>query len=202
MFTGIIEEIGVVESAEMTGSGLALVVAAPQWEYRARRGDSVCVSGVCLTAVEDADAGGRIRFDAIPETLARTTLGAVTVGVAVNLEHAARAMTLMGGHVVQGHVDAVAEVALVTTSGEWRVRLAVPATVMPFLAPKGSVCLDGVSLTLASIDVEAGCIEVAIIPVTLEKTTLGSWKAGRRVNIEADMMAKTVVHYLRHFLAK
>jgi riboflavin synthase len=201
MFTGIIETIGTVTQATPSAAGLRLVVAAPEWTYRARRGDSVAVNGCCLTAVSDAAADGMMSFDAIPETLAKTTLGGLRAGDRVNLEHAATAATLLGGHLVQGHIDGVARVEEIITRGEWRVRLRPPAEMMPYLTPKGSVTLDGVSLTLAEVSAAEGWFEVALIPTTLEKTTLAAWAKGGAVNFEADAMAKTVVNFLRHFAA-
>ncbi|MBX3409929.1 MAG: riboflavin synthase [Phycisphaeraceae bacterium] len=201
MFTGIIETTGVVSRTTASDAGLRLVVAAPHWAYCARRGDSVAVNGCCLTAIADVGGDGDMAFDAIPETLAKTTLAGLLAGERVNLEHAATASTLLGGHLVQGHVDGVSLVEKVSTRGEWRVRLRPPAEIMPFLAPKGSVTLDGVSLTLAQVSPAEGWFEVALIPTTLEKTTLGAWMPGARVNTEADAMAKTVVNFLRHFAA-
>lgn len=166
------------------------------WAHIPALGDSISVNGCCLTV---ASAGPEVAFDVIPETLAKTTLGSLAAGETVNLEHAVTASTLMGGHFVQGHVDGVGKVLSVQTKGEWRVRIQPPADLMPFMAPKGSVCVEGVSLTLAAVDPASGWFEVALIPTTLELTTLGSLKAGSAVNLEADMLAKTVVNYLRHF---
>jgi riboflavin synthase len=145
---------------------------------------------------------GVFSFDAIPETLSKTTLGLLSEGDQVHLEHAATATTLLGGHIVQGHVDGVARVVGIDTTDGWRVRLAVPSEIMVYMAPKGSVCLDGVSLTLAKVEPREGWIEVALIPTTLEKTMMGGWIAGRGVNIEADVLAKTVVQYMRAFAGR
>ncbi len=133
-------------------------------------------------------------FDAIPETLSKTTLGSLRVGDRVNLEHAAIASTLLGGHIVQGHIDGVGSVATIKTDGQWRVRVKPPRELIRYMTPKGSVSLDGVSLTLAAVG--PTWIEVALIPTTLDKTTLASWRVGSRVNIEADVMAKTIVTHL------
>ena len=197
MFTGLIETVGTVHATTPSPAGLRLEVAAPAWSYRASRGDSVAVDGCCLTAVHDATPDGLLTFDAIPETLSKTTVGDFRPGRPVNLEHAATASTLLGGHMVHGHIDGTAEVDRVTTTDGWRVRLHLPDALMPFMTPKGSVCLDGVSLTLAHVDKPASCIEVALIPVTLDKTTLKSWQRGTRVNVEADMMVKAIVDHLR-----
>jgi len=207
MFTGLIEHTGIISSSgprpETPGGwgtgGIRLCVAAPSWPYRARRGDSVAVNGCCLTAVFDVGVDGIITFDAIPETLAKTTVGSLIAGDRVNLEHAATASTLLGGHIVQGHVDGVGRVISIDTDGQWRIRIGIDREHMPYMAPKGSICLDGVSLTIAAQNAAECWIEVTLIPTTLEKTTLGAWKPGTRVNVEADTMAKTIVNYLRHF---
>jgi riboflavin synthase len=137
-------------------------------------------------------------FDVVPETLSKTSLGRLRAGAAVNLEHAATPTTLMGGHVVQGHVDGVGVVESVVTEGEYRVRVRPPAGLMEYMTPKGSICVEGVSLTLAAVEPREW-FEVALIPVTLEKTTLGSLRAGDPVNLEADVFAKTIVHWLKHY---
>jgi riboflavin synthase len=208
MFTGLVQAVGVVRRLETIPEGVAIAIAAGGWAHGAGRGGSIAVNGCCLT-LADEPAGGELRFVAIPETLDKTNLGGLAVGGRVNLEHAVSASTQMGGHFVQGHVDGVGRVTGVTRpgpdGGEWRVRLAPPAGLMRFMSPKGSVCLDGVSLTIAALDAggadgSGGWIEVALIPETLEKTTLDAWKAGDAVNIEADTLAKTVVHFLEHYL--
>lgn len=189
----------VVEATRRSG-GLRLGIRAAGWGYRAAAGDSVAVNGCCLTAVEAATADGTMLFDAVPVTLLTTSLGSWKVGCRVNLEHAATMGTLLGGHMVQGHVDGV---GLVVSNGEgpggWRLVVELLPDLMAFMAPKGSVCIDGVSLTLANVDVPARRIEIALIPTTLAVTTLGTLRAGDGVNIEADTVAKTVVHYLQAF---
>ncbi len=200
VFTGLVQAMGEVREVTAKGSGLRLGVEAGGWTYRPGAGDSVAVNGCCLTAVESATPAGLMRFDVVGETLAKTTLGAWAVGRKVNLEHAATMGTLLGGHMVQGHVDGVGRVvANGEGAGGWRLVVEVSAEVMVFMAPKGSVCVDGVSLTLASVDVSARRIEAALIPTTLAVTTLSALRAGDGVNIEADTVAKTVVHYLRAF---
>ena len=196
MFTGLVQAVGRVAAAELRGERLRVVVDPGTWGHRPSGGDSISVSGVCLTVVE-AGAGGWA-FDVVPETLAKTTLGRLRPGSRVNLEHAATPTTLMGGHVVQGHVDGVGVVDLVSTVGEYRIRVRAPAGLMEYMVPKGSVCLEGVSLTLAAVS-PGEWIEVALIPATLEKTTLGGLRAGEQVNIEADVFAKTVVNWLRNY---
>lgn len=198
MFTGLVQAVGRVASTDAGPRGVRLVIDPQGWDHRPAPGDSLAVSGVCLTLAEAVSADGHWCFDVIPETLAKTTLGALPPGDAVNLEHAATPMTLLGGHVVQGHVDGVGKVESVVTQGEWRVRIRPPTDLLPYLVPKGSICMDGVSLTIAALEPHAW-FEVALIPVTLAKTTLGSLGAEARVNLEADAMAKTIVHYLKHF---
>ena len=197
MFTGIVQAKGVIESLERQAMGLRLCIDRQGWNPQGifwAKGDSVCVSGVCLTLVEfDARL---LRFDVIAETLAKTTLGRLQPGSRVNLEPCLTPVSQLGGHIVQGHVDAVGRVkAVIQQSGEFRLRIAPPVQLMEYLVPKGSVALDGVSLTLACVN--ADDFEVALIPTTLELTTLGGLKAGDAINIETDILSKTVVHWLR-----
>ncbi len=198
MFSGIVQARGRVVESRPTATGTRLVIEPDGWNHRPEPGESVCVSGVCLTLAAERGADGRLAFDVVPETLAKTTLGSLRPGSQVNLERSLRAMDLMSGHLVQGHVDGVGTVESVSGGTERRVRVAPPAALMECMVPKGSVAIDGVSLTLASVDPRAGAIEVALIPTTLELTTLGDLKAGGRVNIEADVVAKTIVHWLRN----
>lgn len=199
MFTGLVQAMGRVESVEDLPERRRLVIDAEGWSHRPAAGDSVAISGCCLTAVTDS-AGGRLVFDAIPETLRLTTIGDLAPGDAVNLEHSVTASTLMGGHVVQGHVDGLGEVVSVETRGEWRVRVAVPEPLMKYAVPKGSICVAGVSLTIAALDVADRWIEITLIPETLERTTLSALAIGERVNLEMDVMSKTIVHHLEHYL--
>lgn len=185
MFTGIVRELGEIVSL----AGSRLVVAAPSTASSAAVGDSVAVAGTCLTVVE-VD-GGRLGFDVVPETVARTTLKALEPGAHVNLEPALRLGEPLGGHVVQGHVDAVGRVrAVAEDSTGLRVWLDAPETVLRYCLEKGSVAVDGVSLTVASLDEEG--FEVALVPHTLEATTLGALRPGDGVNLEADVLAKVV----------
>lgn len=211
MFTGLVQTVGRITRLDQTDRGVIIEIDPGSWAHGAGDGGSIAVNGCCLTLTEDpASAGGRLRFFAIPETLAKTNLGDLEIGSGVNLEGSLTAQTLMGGHFVQGHVDGVGEVIRVdrpeTAEGEWRVRVCPPAHLMKFMAPKGSVCLDGVSLTIAALDPggttgEGGWVEVALIPVTLERTIMADYETGDPVNIEADILAKTVVHYLENYSA-
>jgi riboflavin synthase len=199
MFTGLVQHVGRVAGATPTPAGRRLRIDPAGWAHAPSPGDSISVNGCCLTLV-GGGAGGEFHFDAVPETLAKTTLGGWAVGRRVNLEHAVTAGTYLGGHVVQGHVDGLGEVR---ANGEmpgrgWLLRLAPDAPLMRYMVPRGSVCVDGVSLTLARVDMPSGEIEIALIPETLARTTLGDLRPGDRVNLECDVLAKTVAHYLEH----
>ncbi len=158
-------------------------------------GESIANNGCCLTLVESVEIhGGLLSFDAIPETLKKTSMGSWAVGDQINLERALRMGDTLDGHQVQGHVDGAGEVLGVFTDDGWRVRIGMGSDLMKYMIPKGSITIDGVSLTLAAIDVDAGWIEVALIPETLERTNLRDREAGDRVNIECDVLVKTIVH--------
>ena len=189
MFTGIVRELGTVVSFDDS----RLVVAAAETAASAAVGDSVAVGGVCLTVVEAPE--GRLGFDVVPETLARTALGRIGPGDAVNLEPSLRVGDPLGGHVVQGHVDAVGRVRAVTPEGDSRrVWIDAPETVIRYCIAKGSIAVDGVSLTVAAFDDEG--FEVALIPHTLAVTTLGRLEPGDEVNLEADVLGKVVERLL------
>lgn len=200
MFTGIVQAQGRVASLEPTPTGARLRIDPQGWtpshSRPLRLGDSLCVSGVCLTVADiQADT---LAFDVIPETLSRTTLGELVPDSRVNLEPAVTPDQPLGGHFMQGHVDGVGVVTQVHRSEqEYRLRIEPPAELMDYLSPKGSIAVDGVSLTIAALDDQA--FEVALIPATLELTTLSQRQAGDRVNLEADIISKTVVHYLRRW---
>jgi riboflavin synthase len=182
VFTGLVREVGTVVSLD----GGRLRIAS---SIEAAIGDSVAIDGVCLTVV-DGDRS-TLAFDAVPETLARTTLGQLVPGAAVNLEPALRAGEALGGHYVQGHVDGVGRVRSVEPEGDGkRLWVDPPAEILRYCAEKGSVAVDGVSLTVAAVDGEG--FAVALIPHTLEATTLGSLAPGDEVNLEADVLAKYV----------
>ena len=189
MFTGIVRELGTVDAFD----GSRLVVAATETAAVAGVGDSVSVAGVCLTVVANED--GRLAFDAVPETLSRTVLGGLDVGSTVNLEPSLRVGDQLGGHVVQGHVDAVGRVRSVTAEGESRrVWIDAPETVVRYCIEKGSIAVDGVSLTVAAFDDDG--FEVALIPHTLAVTTLFRLEPGEDVNLEADVLGKFVERLL------
>ncbi len=199
MYTGIIEHIGSVALAETTPAGLRLMIDPCGWAFDPRPGDSVAINGCCLTLVDPLDAhGGQMAFDAIPETLEKTAMGTLLAGDRVNLEAPLRMGDRLDGHTVQGHVDARAKVVVVDSTDGYRIRVQLDADLMRFMIPKGSVTLEGVSLTLAAINPEECWFEVALIPETLARTTLVDRKPGDQVNIEADMMVKTIVHTIEH----
>ncbi len=201
MFTGIVEHRGRVVALRTQPSGARLELDPCGWHHRPGDGDSIATDGCCLTIVRGPDApADRLCFDIVPQTLSLTTLGALTPGRLVHLEHAATATTLLGGHIMQGHVDGVGEVRSVDTSGGgWRTRIAAPASVQPYLVERGSVAVDGVSLTLAAVGPD--WFEVALIPATLAKTCLGERTPGSRVNLEADCLAKMVAEQVKRALA-
>jgi riboflavin synthase len=192
MFTGIVEELGIV----LARHAERLVVRGPVAASDAAVGDSVAIDGVCLTVVELE--GDRLSFDLSEETLARTNLGGLGPGDPANLERPATLASRLGGHLVQGHVDGVAEVIAVRPEGESGVRLSVrlPEELLRHVAEKGSITLDGVSLTVAALD--GAVIEIALIPHTLHVTTLGSARVGDRVNVEVDIVAKYVARNLEY----
>ncbi len=189
MFTGVIRELGRVAAVDGGADGVRLTVEAADTAAQAATGDSVSIDGVCLTAVNVDD--GSIAFDAVPETLRRTTLGRLGAGDQVNIEPALRAGEPLGGHYVQGHVDAVGSVRSVEREGDGvRIWIDAPDDVLRYCVEKGSVGVDGVSLTVADLD-DTG-FAVALIPHTLEVTTLGALEPGDEVNLEADVLAKYV----------
>jgi riboflavin synthase len=190
MFTGLVEAMGHVERLAPSGAGPRLVLRVPAgMAAEAAIGDSVAVSGACLTVVEIGP--GRLAFDLAEETLRVTTLGGLTPGEAVNLERPLRVGAPLGGHWVLGHVDGVGRVSAVAPEGAGRrVTVEVPAALRPLLIPRGSVAVDGVSLTVAGLG--DGTFSVALIPHTLAVTTLGARAAGAPVNLEMDVLGKYV----------
>lgn len=194
VFTGIVQHMGRVEGLETVEHGRVLSVDASGWGYRPQPGDSISVSGCCLTLNGPPD-GGRLGFDVVPQTLEVTTLGDVKAGDLVNLEPALTASSLMGGHIVQGHVDGVGVVRRVARAPERRLRVEAAPALLEYILDKGSIALEGVSLTVAGRGPE--WFEVALVPTTIQRTTLGNLGEGARVNLETDYLVKAVVSYLR-----
>jgi len=189
VFTGLVREVGTVASLEGGADGVRIEIDAPETARGAALGDSIAIDGVCLTVVAAAD--GRFAFDAVPETLDRTALGTLEPGSRVNLEPALRAGDALGGHYVQGHVDGVGTVRSVEPEGDGsRIWFDAPPELLRYLVEKGSIAVQGTSLTVAGVD-DAG-FAVALIPHTLAATTLGALAPGARVNLEADVLAKYV----------
>ena len=185
MFTGIVREVGRVEAVEERGESVRLVVRAPETAAAATVGDSVLLAGVCLTAVEVAD--GSVAFDAVPETLRRSTLGRLEAGAGVNVEPALRAGDPLGGHIVQGHVDGVGRIRRVDDEG---IEVEAPQDVLRYCVEKGSIAVEGVSLTIGGLGERS--FTVALIPHTRDVTTLGGVAEGDDVNLEVDVVAKYV----------
>jgi riboflavin synthase len=196
MFTGLVSDMGVVERVLPRQGGARLTLRPrllPADELVL--GESVACSGVCLTVAERG--GGLVSFDAVPETLARTTIGGWRSGSVVNLERALALGDRLGGHLVQGHVDAVGEVLSRAVEGQGaRLAISLPASIAPLVAEKGSIAVDGVSLTVAAAGRDR--FEIALIPETLARTTLGDARPGAKVNLEADVVARHVAR-LREF---
>jgi riboflavin synthase len=192
MFTGIVEEVGEIVDVRTSGDVVVLTVRGPRVSTDAAHGDSIAVNGCCLTVVDEEGASEDLfRLELVPETLKRTSLGAVVAGSKVNLERALPAGGRLGGHIVQGHVDGVGTL-LGRTPGERsdEVRFSLPAELSRYVVEKGSICVDGVSLTVAGVDADS--FTVALIPTTLADTTLGRRKPGDPVNLEVDIVAKYV----------
>ncbi len=193
MFTGIVRERGRVAGVDGGAGGVRLRIEAPQTAPAVAVGDSVAVGGVCLTVVEVRE--GELAFDAVPETLSRTALGGLAAGDEVNVEPALRAGEPLGGHLMQGHVDGVGRVRSVEPEGGGsRIWVDAPADVLRYCVEKGSIAVDGTSLTVAALD-DVG-FAVALIPHTLAVTTLGALAPGAEVNLEADVLAKYVERLL------
>jgi riboflavin synthase len=189
MFTGIVEELGTLAAFEDLGEAARLSVSGPLVAKDAAHGDSIAVNGVCLTVV--TVDGDTFTADVMRETLARSALGALRPGDPVNLERAATLATRLGGHLVQGHVDGVGTVTGRRRGAQWDVvTIALPPGLSRYVVEKGSITVDGVSLTVAGIDGDA--VSVSLIPTTLEVTTLGRAEIGAPVNLEVDVIAKYV----------
>jgi len=193
MFTGLIEDLGTLTRVETRPAGRRLTVRSPLIAADTRVGDSIALNGCCLTAVARDDES--LAVEVVPETLARTTLGDWQEGDAVNLERALHVDQRLGGHLVQGHVDGVGVVRAVVLEGDGhRVTIEVPGDLARFVAEKGSLTVDGVSLTVARV-LAHGC-EIALIPHTLRHTTAGRYAPGHRVNLEVDLVARYLARLL------
>jgi riboflavin synthase len=193
MFTGIVEELGVVEGLEEQGDAIRLTVRGPHVVTDARLGDSIAVNGCCLTVAERD--GESFTADVMRETLDKTSLGALEPGSKVNLERAVMATTRLGGHIVQGHVDGTGQVLSRTPSEHWEVvEVSLPDELAKYLVDKGSITVDGISLTV--VEVRDDSFTVSLIPETLARTTLGFKQPGERVNLEVDVIAKYVERLL------
>ncbi len=189
MFTGIVEELGQVSHIEPLTEAVRLSVRGPEVAGDARAGDSIAVNGVCLTVVTNKK--GVFTADVMLQTLANTALGSLKVGTRVNLERAVTPATRLGGHIVQGHVDGTGEILSRTPSEHWElVRISLPFELNRYLVDKGSITVDGISLTVAEMDAES--FTVSLIPETLARTTLGFKQPGESVNLEVDVIAKYV----------
>ena len=194
MFTGIIEELGKVSAIEKQPDAIRLTISCGKVLSDLKRGDSISCSGTCLTAMEIA--GSSFTADVMLETLKRSSLSEVKVGDVINLERAMQHETRFGGHIVQGHVDGVGEVISREKSDNWDwVRIRIPADLMKYVVMKGSITIDGISLTVNEVGDDH--IAVSLIPETLEVTTLGYKNPGDKVNVEADVLAKHIERLLQ-----
>jgi riboflavin synthase len=195
MFTGIIEELGTVDAVQTRAAGARLTIRCSTVLSDAAEGASIAVNGVCLTAVDLRP--GSFCADLAPETLRRSNLGDLRAGSRVNLERPLSAGGRLDGHIVQGHVDATGEFLSLESLGDdnWWLRIRIPAELDPYLVFKGSIAIDGISLTIASL--ESDVLAVTIIPHTYRNTTLGTYRQGARVNLECDILAKHVEKLLR-----
>ena len=197
MFTGLVEETGTVVEIGTSRGAKRLRISATAVPNDLKIDDSVSVSGVCLTVIEHGD--GKFAVEAVQETLKKTTIGQLRRGDKVNLERALRADSRLGGHFVQGHVDGVARVReFMPQAGGKLLSLALPDALLPYVIPRGSIAVDGVSLTIAEL--QGNMVHIALIPHTLQETTLGLLKPGDIVNIETDMLGKYVLRTMQAYL--
>jgi riboflavin synthase len=200
VFTGIIEELGEIVATDDLGDAARLIIRGPVVTVDVRHGDSIAVNGVCLTVV-DVLPEGRFSADVMAETLNRSSLAALAVGSQVNLERAAAVNSRLGGHIVQGHVDGTGAVISRAPSEHWEVvRIALPREISRYVVEKGSITVDGNSLTVSALgtDGTSEWFEVSLIPTTLALTTLGSAAVGAPVNLEVDVIAKYVERLMFH----
>ncbi|MBO6514781.1 MAG: riboflavin synthase [Phycisphaerales bacterium] len=191
MFTGIVQAMGTVVSVTKTSDGLRLVMDPGDWDHAPSLGDSIAHNGCCLTLVAIED--GHWVYEAIPETIVKTTIGTWTPGQRINLERSLRMGDGLDGHQVQGHVDGVGTILSVDDADEYRIRIGIAGLNMKWMVPKGSICIDGVSLTLAAVNDDEQWVEVTLIPETLARTNLGDRTKADGVNIEGDVLVKTIV---------
>jgi riboflavin synthase len=191
MFTGLIQAIGQVSAIERQESSARVVISNSEIASQIAQGDSVSVNGVCLTVVSFDKTNFAV--DVMVQTLNLTTTGSLEVGSAVNLELATRTADRLGGHIVQGHVDGIAKVAAISADSQWtRMDLAIPKDLMKYVVAQGSICLEGVSLTVGELNDAANQVSVWLIPETLAKTNLSTKSVGDNLNIEVDVLAKYV----------
>ncbi len=199
MFTGIVQQMGLVESLSEVSCGRRLIINPGQWSFSPRAGDSVAVNGCCLTAVQADPSHApppHLHFEVVSQTLSATNLGDLRAGDPVNLESPTTPSTLMSGHLVQGHIDGVGTIVAADAQAiERRLRIAPPRELLEYIVDKGSIAVDGVSLTIALRGDD--WFEVALIPTTLALSNLDRAGVGDRVNIEADYVAKVVVSWLK-----
>ncbi|MDP6693286.1 MAG: riboflavin synthase [Phycisphaerales bacterium] len=200
MFTGLVERIGTISVVEPITEGIRLGVICSPWDRKVDLGESICVAGCCLTVVEAVPTEDNLflSFVVVPESLRHTTLGLVDINSDVNIERALRADGFLGGHQVQGHVDATESILKLSDDGieEKRVQISMKNVDRDTIVSKGSITIDGVSLTIASVVDD--WFEVALIPTTLQETTLGKISVGDKVNIETDIIARTVARVVRN----
>ncbi|MCD4830381.1 MAG: riboflavin synthase [Anaerohalosphaeraceae bacterium] len=197
MFTGLIESLCCVKSFSHTTGGGKLYVDLGSLFAGLKHGDSVCINGVCQTAVDLA--ADRVGFDVSSETLKKTTIGSLTAQMKVNVERAMAAGGRFGGHFVQGHIDAIASVKTIKRQGEfWAVTFSASKEILDYVVPKGSIAIDGVSLTIAEMD--SASFSVAIIPQTWENTIFKNYRVGAKVNIETDMLCRMIKQQLDKIL--
>jgi riboflavin synthase len=197
VFTGIVEELGEVVGVEVSGASARIRIRGPLVTADAARGDSIAINGVCLTVTASQD--GEFSADVMGVTLDHSSLGALSAGAVVNLERPVRPGDRLGGHIVQGHVDGTGTIVSRQPAGDWdTVRISIPAELARYVVDKGSVAVDGISLTVSGLGDDAGgaWFEVSLIPETLARTTLGRKQPGDVVNIEVDLIAKYVERLL------
>ena len=194
MFTGLIQEVGTIVSVVQNTEGKEFIIKAPSLIKEIQIDDSVATNGCCLTATQIK--GDTFKVQAVHMTLQKTSVGMLKSGDKVNLELSLRPNDRLGGHFVQGHVNAMGQIKQIKTTGEnWEIEVSIPSGLRKYMISEGSICLDGISLTIAKLT--ANSLTVAIIPHTLEKTTLGTKKVGDHLNLEVDMIAKYIENFLR-----